>query len=74
MEKNAARAVEAKTRGNQFFANKQYTQAIECYSEALALCPVEDKANMAIYYSNRAACHLALVLIGRRARDAGRRG
>jgi tetratricopeptide (TPR) repeat protein len=56
--KDAAKALAAKTLGNTLFATGQFEGAIDRYSEALALCPIDDKANAAIYYANRAACHL----------------
>lgn len=46
---------EYKAQGNKAFLNKQYQQAIDLYSEAIAL----DKENP-VLYSNRAQCHLNL--------------
>jgi WD and tetratricopeptide repeat-containing protein 1 len=45
---------EAKTlrdNGNKYYQEKQYTQAIQCYSSALTICP-----HWHILYSNRATC------------------
>ena len=48
---------EFKTQGNAFFAQRQYEQAVEMYSKAIAL----DSHN-SIYFSNRAAAYLELQL------------
>jgi tetratricopeptide (TPR) repeat protein len=64
IEKDPAKALAAKVRGNEFFARQAYPNAIEEYSQAIALAPdgpeatQEQKEQLAIYYSNRAACHL----------------
>ena len=64
IEKDAAKALAAKVRGNEFFARQAYPKAIEEYSQAILLAPdgaeatQEQKEQLAIYYSNRAACHL----------------
>ncbi|KAI9204150.1 uncharacterized protein BJ171DRAFT_394502, partial [Polychytrium aggregatum] len=44
-------AESAKGAGNKLFIEKNYTEAIDLYSQAIALHPT------AIYYSNRAACY-----------------
>lgn len=59
-EEKAARAVKreaeaAKQRGNDFYKQKQFSEAIECYNEAIA----KDGANMS-YYSNLAAVKLEM--------------
>jgi len=53
MSKAAAQA--KKNEGNGFFKAKQYAQAIEKYTEAIAL-----DSNDVTFYSNRSACHAAL--------------
>lgn len=58
--KDKEKALEAKNKGNQFFSRQKFEEAIECYSEAIALCPENDVENGAIYFSNRAACFLML--------------
>ncbi|KAF4317869.1 hypothetical protein BBO99_00003740 [Phytophthora kernoviae] len=57
--KNASKAKEL---GNKFFGQGSYLGAIECYTTALKLCPTEEDYayNMAVYFSNRAACLLRL--------------
>lgn len=60
-EKNEILAEAAKSRGNKFFNEKNYEEAITAYSEALHLYPV-DHFSRCISYANRAACHLVLVL------------
>ncbi|XP_076055439.1 STIP1 homology and U-box containing protein 1 isoform X3 [Oratosquilla oratoria] len=47
--------VELKNKGNKFFASRKYEEAIKCYSEAIT-----KKQNIAVYYTNRALCHLKL--------------
>jgi tetratricopeptide (TPR) repeat protein len=49
--------------GNKYYLDKQYLDAADCYTLALEFCPdasEADKSNMAIYFSNRAACQLKL--------------
>jgi len=64
VEKDAAKAVAAKGRGNQFYARQQYTEAIDEYTLAINLCPsgeaaeAADRENLAVFYSNRAAAYL----------------
>ncbi|TDH69872.1 hypothetical protein CCR75_005640 [Bremia lactucae] len=48
-------AEDAKDRGNSFYKQKQFTQAVECYQEAIA----KDGGNMS-YYSNLAAAKLEM--------------
>ena len=66
IEKDPAKALAAKVRGNEFFARQNYTAAIEEYTQAIELCPSgadasdENKEQLSIYFSNRAACHLML--------------
>ena len=64
VEKDAAKAVAAKGRGNQFYARQQYAEAIDEYTLAINLCPsgeaaeAADRENLAVFYSNRAAAYL----------------
>jgi DnaJ family protein C protein 7 len=56
MEKSdAERAEEFKQLGNECFKKKEYIKAIENYSKAINLNPIEPS-----YYANRAACYLGL--------------
>lgn len=41
-----------KSRGNTLFSKKDFTSAIDFYTRAIAVTPVES----AVFYSNRAAC------------------
>jgi import receptor subunit TOM70 len=50
VDKNAL-ALEQKTAGNEFYAAKQYKEAIEKYTNAIDILP------SAVYYCNRAACY-----------------
>ena len=46
-----------KSQGNEFFKKNQYDRAIKCYSEAIVKCPVDNKADLAVFYQNRAAAN-----------------
>ncbi|XP_069778170.1 protein unc-45 homolog B isoform X2 [Narcine bancroftii] len=48
--------IQLKDSGNEFFQNKDYEKAIECYTTAIQL--TKDKKVLATLYRNRAACHL----------------
>lgn len=41
-----------KSRGNTLFSKKDFSSAIDYYTRAIAVSPVES----AVFYSNRAAC------------------
>lgn len=47
-------AQEAKTIGNKLYGQKKFEEAIEYYNKAIELVP------LAVYFSNRAACHAYL--------------
>uniref|UniRef100_A0A4X2L3Z3 Translocase of outer mitochondrial membrane 70 n=1 Tax=Vombatus ursinus TaxID=29139 RepID=A0A4X2L3Z3_VOMUR len=49
------RAQAAKNKGNKYFKAGKYEQAIQCYTEAISLCPTEKKADLSTFYQNRAA-------------------
>ncbi|XP_076004736.1 mitochondrial import receptor subunit TOM70 [Genypterus blacodes] len=49
------RAQAAKNRGNKYFKAAKYENAIQCYTEAIALCPTEQKSDLSTFYQNRAA-------------------
>ncbi|CAH0516825.1 unnamed protein product [Peronospora belbahrii] len=51
-------AEQAKDRGNRAFSAGLYTDAIACFSEALALSPSDPNAH--VFYSNRSAAKLQL--------------
>lgn len=62
VEKDETISVAKKAKGNEYFAAKEYENAIDCYSEAIEYAPVTkdfDKQR-AVFYSNRAACHCEL--------------
>ncbi|KAG5175470.1 hypothetical protein JKP88DRAFT_203585 [Tribonema minus] len=62
MTKDAAKAKEMKEQGNTYYLAKQYLDAADCYTLALEFCPDDEgeRENKAVYFSNRAACHLRL--------------
>ncbi|ETK83281.1 hypothetical protein F441_11733 [Phytophthora nicotianae CJ01A1] len=51
-------AEQAKTRGNRAFAAGLYSDAVACFSEALAVAPSDPNAH--VFYSNRSAAQLKL--------------
>lgn len=51
------RAQAAKNKGNKYFKAGKYENAIECYTEAIALCPTEQKTDLSTFYQNRAAAY-----------------
>ncbi len=54
-------AQQSKLRGNELFKAGKFNEAIECYSQAISICPEENKLELAVYYQNRAAAHEQLV-------------
>ena len=62
-EYDAHKASEMKAQGNAHYSAKQFDDAIRCYTEALELTRPDDEEfsySIAVFYSNRAACHLQL--------------
>lgn len=51
------RAQGAKNKGNKYFKAGKYENAIQCYTEAIALCPTEQKSDLSTFYQNRAAAY-----------------
>ncbi|KAL1023424.1 hypothetical protein UPYG_G00040650 [Umbra pygmaea] len=49
------RAQGAKNKGNKYFKAGKYEQAIQCYTEAINLCPPDNKTDLSTFYQNRAA-------------------
>ncbi|XP_069744812.1 mitochondrial import receptor subunit TOM70 isoform X2 [Narcine bancroftii] len=49
------RAQAAKNKGNKFFKAGKYEQAIQCYTEAIGLCPLDQKQDLSTFFQNRAA-------------------
>ena len=52
-----------KDKGNVFFSSKNYTQAIECYSQAieeLIAYKIQDNLFLSVVYCNRSACYIYL--------------
>ena len=50
-----------KNKGNKYFKGGRYDAAINCYTEAIKLCPAEEKQDLATFYHNRAAAYEKLV-------------
>lgn len=53
----------AKNRGNKYFKGGVYDKAIECYTEAIDICPADHKDDIATFYQNRAAAYEQLVSV-----------
>uniref|UniRef100_L7MA59 Putative translocase of outer mitochondrial membrane complex subunit n=1 Tax=Rhipicephalus pulchellus TaxID=72859 RepID=L7MA59_RHIPC len=51
------RAKAFKNQGNKYFKEGKFDKAIECYSEAIELCPPQNKNELATFYQNRAAAY-----------------
>ncbi|POI26520.1 hypothetical protein CIB84_009730, partial [Bambusicola thoracicus] len=51
------RAQAAKNKGNKYFKAGRYEQAIQCYTEAISLCPPERNLDLSTFYQNRAAAY-----------------
>uniref|UniRef100_UPI00398F0C17 mitochondrial import receptor subunit TOM70 n=1 Tax=Pristiophorus japonicus TaxID=55135 RepID=UPI00398F0C17 len=49
------RAQAAKNKGNKYFKAGKFDQAIQCYTEAIGLCPLNQKQDLSTFYQNRAA-------------------
>uniref|UniRef100_A0A0P4VML7 Putative translocase of outer mitochondrial membrane complex subunit n=1 Tax=Rhodnius neglectus TaxID=72488 RepID=A0A0P4VML7_9HEMI len=54
------RALSLKNSGNDFYKQRMHSEAIRCYTEAIDLCPNEEKEYLATFYQNRAAAHEVL--------------
>ncbi|TKS74848.1 Mitochondrial import receptor subunit TOM70 [Collichthys lucidus] len=55
------RAQAAKNKGNKYFKAGKYENAIQCYTEAIGLCPTEQKTDLSTFYQNRAAAYEQLM-------------
>jgi len=60
-QERRAQASELKAQGNSSHTNGQFLEAIDSYTQALRLCPLEDKKDRSIMYSNRAASKIQLL-------------
>ena len=63
MQLPAEQAQAVKMKGNKYFKGGKYDQAIRCYTEAIDLCPEDNKTDLAMYYQNRAAAYEQQVTI-----------
>ncbi|KAI5751670.1 hypothetical protein M8J77_009727 [Diaphorina citri] len=56
--KSATEVIEdLKAKGNDFFKQKKYKEAIEFYTKGILLCPTNEKKTLSALYQNRAAAH-----------------
>ncbi|XP_057688208.1 mitochondrial import receptor subunit TOM70-like [Corythoichthys intestinalis] len=51
------RAREANQKGNKYFQAAKYESAIQCYTEAIELCPTVQKSYLSVFYNNRAEAY-----------------
>ncbi|XP_050416577.1 mitochondrial import receptor subunit TOM70 [Patella vulgata] len=49
------KAQAAKGKGNKYFKGGKYSQAVNCYTEAINLCPSDQVTDLSTFYQNRAA-------------------
>lgn len=57
---NKTKALDLKVEGNDLFKKEQYKEAIDKYTEALKLCPMDCTNERSILYGNRAAGHIQI--------------
>lgn len=53
LEERLSRAADLKTRGNSAYTSRHFEQAVDLYTQAIAMSPKPE----AVFYSNRAACY-----------------
>lgn len=46
-----------KNNGNKLFKEGKFDKAVECYTNAIKICPPEEKSDLATFYQNRAAAY-----------------
>ncbi|XP_028655675.1 mitochondrial import receptor subunit TOM70 [Erpetoichthys calabaricus] len=51
------KAQAAKNKGNKYFKASRYDSAIQCYTDAINLCPPDQKSDLSTFYQNRAAAY-----------------
>lgn len=54
-------ATKKKNEGNAAFKKAKYAEAIEKYTEAISLCPVDFKQELSTFHQNKAAAYEKLV-------------
>ncbi|XP_070551403.1 mitochondrial import receptor subunit TOM70-like [Ptychodera flava] len=53
----AEQAQAHKNKGNKYFKGGKYDSAIQCYTEAIAICPDDNAKDLSTFFQNRAAAH-----------------
>ena len=51
------KALELKNKGNEYFRQGKYDDALKLYSDAIEICPFEKTKELSTFYQNRAACY-----------------
>lgn len=46
-----------KSKGNRFFKESKYLEAINCYTKAIEECPADKTEDLSTFYQNRAASY-----------------
>ena len=46
-----------KSKGNRFFKESKYNEAIHCYTKAIEDCPTDKNEDLSTFYQNRAASY-----------------
>ncbi len=54
-------AIKKKNVGNEYFHKADYEMALKLYTEAINLCPLDDRVELPKFYQNRAATYENLV-------------
>lgn len=57
MDPKLKEATLLKEKGNRYYRDRNYKQAVELYSKAIDKCPISNKDELSIFYQNRAAAN-----------------
>jgi len=57
IEERRSKCSDLKDRGNSKFKEREHFEAMELYTQAIEVCPVEDTKEKSILYNNRAAAY-----------------
>lgn len=51
------KAQACKNKGNKYFKGGKFSEAINCYDQAIEMCPPENTVDLSTFYQNRAAAY-----------------
>lgn len=57
------KAIDIKNKGNKYYQQNKFNEALECYTKAIELCPPNDTNELPKFYQNRAAVYEQLVIL-----------